>query len=157
MHQKADVSICSKYLQVQIQNSQSRDSSQTFSESPASNSENLYQSLIPVIILNKPWAPLQMGRPQPCCSNIPLFFCKWGLASCLPYCSLEGRKKYLKSSNTLLLLTSKNLLLEWVAPNSVYWDFVHAQWAHVEFACIFTQKTSKCLHTWLLLPSYSIH
>lgn len=49
VHQKADVSTCSKHFQVQ-----SRDSSQTFSERPASNSENLYQGLTPVIILNKP-------------------------------------------------------------------------------------------------------
>lgn len=39
-------------------------------------------------------------------------FFKWGLASCLPFWSLEGRRKYLKSSNSLLLLASKNLLLE---------------------------------------------
>lgn len=35
-----------------------------------------------------------------------------GLASCLTYWILEGRRKYLKSSNSLLILTSKNLLLE---------------------------------------------
>lgn len=44
------------------------------------------------------------------------FFFKWGLASYLPYWSLEGRRKYLKYSNSLLLLSSKNLLLEWVPP-----------------------------------------
>lgn len=41
-----------------------------------------------------------------------VFFFKWGLVSYLPYWSLERRRKYLKSSNSLLLLTSKNLPLE---------------------------------------------
>lgn len=64
-------------------------------QSPASNSENLYKRFIPVIILNNPWAT--DGKASVMLLEYTIDF--FQMAGCLPYWSLEERRKYLKSSN----------------------------------------------------------